>query len=225
MAIGTPTQRYAVNQANQTTTTTLSPTTNVVATTFAVLCAVSSAKLISSVSDNAGGNTWVVDRAFTGNGRSVSFASCQVATQIGTGNVITITWDVATSTGTAIWVLEVTGIATSSAADTGGSGTAASGTAASAGPTATLSQADEIAFAGFRAAAAVSLTKGASWSQPTTGTLNTNAAIEYQIVAATTALTADGTWGGTTAWAGAIQTYKADVATGHIPRNLLMGVG
>lgn len=213
MAIGTPTERYAVNRTAQTTTTTLSPATTIVAGRVAIMCAASAAKLVASVADDVG-NTWIVDRVFTGNSRSVSFVSCQVVTQITGANVITITWDVATSLACQIWIQEVTGLAAASVFDTSATGTAASGTAVSTSATATLAQAEEIVFGGFRTQNVSTWTPGATYTNVTTPLLNTNAALEYKIVAATTGVLADGTFSVSGTWGGVVATYKGAVVAG-----------
>lgn len=229
MAIGAPAQRAVGEPTAQTTTTVITPGTNIAAGSLAVLSATANAnKAVSSVADSVG-NTWVVDKTAGDGTRVISFASAQVATQITTANTITITWSVATSGSPVYWVHEVANAATSSAFDTFNSGTG-TGTALATGSTATLAQADELVFGCWRTTASIpTWTKGASYTDPTTPASATTLGsfLEYKIVAATTAVLADGTTSTSGTWIGLCVTYKGVAAGGGPTPNYLglLGVG
>ncbi len=213
MAIGTPTERKTASLTSQTATSAFSPATTIAAGTVAFLAACANAnKSISSVTDSVG-NTWAVDKTASDGTRTVNIASCQVATQITSSDTITITWSTATSGRCDLWVQEVTGLASSSVFDKSNSATASTGVLGT-GSTGTLSQAAEIAWVVGRVDVATGWTKGAAWTNPTTASLNTfSCALEYQIVAATTALSGAGTWtGGVGAQVALIATYKGATA-------------
>jgi hypothetical protein len=211
--IGIPTERYAQILSGQTGTTILSPATTIAAGTCAfVLATIGANKTISSVVDSVG-NTWTVDKTISDGTRAVGSASAEIVTQITSSDTITITWSNATSSQAHIWVQEVTGLVTSSPFDTFKTGTGTT-TDLTTGPTATLAQANEIAFACFRCNTAnTTWTKDASWSNPTTPTLDAFSGLEYIIVASTAALTAAPTGPAATAnWSGLVVTYKGGAA-------------
>lgn len=217
MAIGTPTERAAVSSVGGAgATNTFSPTGTLAAGNTAIIIAWANInKAASSVTDDAGGNTWTVDVTGGDGTRNFSFISSVLATQLTTGNVITINWNPTTGGGSStFWLFEITGLSASPAYDVSAhsSGT---GTALAVGPTATLSQADEIAFMIARSqSAAPGWTKGATWTSPATATLGALSVAEWKIVAATTAVTADGTWGTSVNWNGRVATYKGAAAAG-----------
>lgn len=228
MAISAPTQRGIAEPIGQLGTTVVTPGTTCAAGTLAVLtCTANSVKLFSSVVDSVG-NTWTVDKTVSDGTRTINFASCQVVTPITSANTITITWSTATSGTIVIWLHEVTNAATSSAFDTFNSGTG-TGTALATGSTAVLALADELVFGCFRSTAAAPVwTKGASYSNPTTPTSSTTIGsfLEYQIVAATTAVLADGTTSTSGTWVGLCVTYKGVSGAAPTISNLgLLGVG
>jgi hypothetical protein len=203
-----------------------SPSTTVAAGTLGQITAFSAAnKAISSVADSVG-NTWGVDITGGDGTRNLSFASSQITTPITSGDTITVTWSAATNAGRDIWLFEITGAATSSVYDTTGTG-AGTGTAVSVGPTATLAQADEIAIAIIRSqSSSPTMAPGATWTSPASAHLGARTACEYKIVAATTAITADGTWSSSVNWNGRVATYKAAAAAAGKPKTLpLIGVG
>lgn len=213
MAIGTPTERYAVSRSAQGASTTLSPASTIAANTVAVMCVTTSlaGKTVSSVTDDAG-NTWVVDAAFNSgvSGLCISFVSCQVATQLTTSNVITINYGVATNNQAHIWVQEVTGLVTSSVFDeaaTGSGSTVVAGTPLTTGNSGTLDQADEIVFVGVRGTNLDGWAAGATYTAATTAVVGTSG-LEYKIVAATTAVAGTGTHTSTTNYAMQLVTYK-----------------
>ena len=211
MAIGTPVQRYQARPTGQTTTTAFSPATTVPAGSKAILCVIGgSSKVASSVTDSVG-NTWAVDATDTTTSQGKTFASCQVATQITSGDTITVTWSVGSSSAIAVWLVSVTGLATSSPFDqTAANG--ASGTAATVGPTGTLSQADEIVFVCFRISVVSTWAEGGALQTITNSYDGTNASLFYEIVAATTAVTETATAGSTGSWTALIATYKGAAA-------------
>lgn len=223
MAIGTPTERYAKSLNTQGASSGFKPDTTVAAGTFAILVITTSVdgKIVNSISDNTGGNTWAIDLTFNAVSANynISICSCQVATQItggGSGNTITAGYAVTTNNQAHIWVQEVTGIATSSAFDKSASGQG-TGQTITTSASATLSQADEFVIVGVRGSDLTGWTKGATYSDPTTVTLGAPlSALEWKIVSATTAVTGNGTQTATAPadWAIALATYKG-AATGN----------
>lgn len=216
MAIGTPVERYAVARTALVGSSTLSPATAVQVGTRAFLFAAgpTAAKTISSVTDDVG-NTWTVDATFAGATDNVAVASCRVTTQIGTSNVITINWSSATSANRQIWIQEVSGVGVfdKSAAAAGTSTTPSSGN------TATLSQADELVWGLVRFNTAT-WTKGATYTNPTTSVLSTGTGLEYKIVAATTAVAADGSLSASVVWAALAATYRGGTPSLPVPSRM-----
>lgn len=221
MAISAPTERYAQSRTGQTATTTFSPTGTITTGKFLVIQATTSTdgKVPSSVTDDAG-NTWSVDLAYNPgtSPRNVAFVSCQVTAQLTTSSVITINWAVSTSNQAHIWLQEFTGIVTSSAFDKSATGDATSGSTITTGSSGTLSQANELVVVGVRGDDITGWAPGATYTAVTTSTLGAPlSAMEYKIVAATTAVTGDGSQTSTTAdWTVALVTYKG--AAVKIPR-------
>ena len=215
MAISTPTERYAQSRTAQGATTTF-PLTGTIATgSFCVLGVTTSVdgKVVSSVSDGAG-NTWSVDVAFNGiaANENISIISCQVTTQMTPGTTITVNYAVSTNNQAHLWLEEFTGIATSSAFDQTAAASGSS-TSPSTGASGTLAQADELVVAWTRNASAVVFTKGATYTDMPTASLGSNRSNgEYKIVAATTAVTADGSLASSDAWTIALATYKGAAA-------------
>ena len=215
MAIGTPVERYASAPNANSTSQALSLATDSTVGNTLILCLVLPVGAKASSVTDTKSNAWTVDRTYANgsNNMSVSFASCNVATQILATDTITVNFTANVNGNRSIWVQEVSGLATSSRYDTGADNSnGATQTSLTVGPTATLGQADEIAFAGFRCTGS-SLTKDAAWSSPTTGLLDTNhSLLEYKIVSSTSALSTTAT-AASSFFTGSIATYKA-AATG-----------
>jgi hypothetical protein len=214
-------QRAAPNaglytETGVTSTTVVTPGTTIAAGSLAIIFASSNAnKTFSSVADSTGANTWAVNHTVSDGTRALSFASAQVATQIpsSTGSV-TITWSAATSSTVLVWIAQADGMATSNAADKNASGTG-SGTSFLTSSTGTLSQADELVIAIARTTGSgQGWTKGASYTNFATPQSLTNpgTGVEYKIVSATDAVTADGSWSASGTWIIACQTYKGAAA-------------
>lgn len=224
MAIGTPTERYAQSRSAQGATTTFSPTATIAAGSFVVLVGTTSfaGKVISGVADDAGGNTWPVDVTHApAQAQNVSVVSCQIATQLTTSSVITITWAVTNNNLAEIWLQQISGIVTSGAFDKSAVGQGTNTIAATPFTTAasaTLSQADEIVFVGCRAADITGWTKGAAFTDVTTPILGSRSGLEYAIVAATTAVTGSATHSNTSSYGMLLATYKGAVSA-RSPRN------
>lgn len=208
--MATVTERYASAPAGQGATSVLTPTSTMQSGHAQLIFASSGVGLdkeIASVTDSVGGNTWaVVIGYFTS--RSVSVAYCSsLVNQITTSDTVTITWSNATSTQVPMWIQEVNA---KLLADQTGTGTGTSGTSVSAGPTGTLAEASEIAFATFRINSATGYTPGSPWISTTTPVLQSNvAALQYLEVSSTAALTASGVFGGSgTSWVGIVATFR-----------------
>lgn len=208
MAIGTPTERKTATLAgNINNPYVITPATTIAAGSVAILFLTAGAnKQITSVTD-AVGNPWTVDHVGGDGTRELSVASCQVATQITPATNITINFNNGTTTTTDLWIQEVTGLATSSVFDTFQDGSG-SGTTPASGSTAALAQADEIVFGLFRTSASTpAWTKGAGYTDVTTKLVGASA-LEYKIVAATTPVSADGTYNNSGSWIAGVLAYK-----------------
>jgi len=218
MAIGTPTQRYAAQSLAQGASTVFSPATTVAVNSVAILAIACLAnKVASSVTDSVG-NTYAVDVTAADGTRALSFCSAQIATQITSGDTITVNWNPVTSGQVNIWVQEVTGLATSSVYDTTATATG-TGTALATATSPTLALADEIVFGVFRTSADITWTKGASYTDPTTPGIPTGAGaarntLEYKIVSDATGIVADGTASPSVTWIALAATYKAPSGSG-----------
>jgi hypothetical protein len=211
--IGLPIQKDFATQGSQTATTTLSGlggATIAVGTTAILVAYSSNNKTLSSVTD-AVGNTWTVDYSFGDGTRVANFASAPITTQIENLTVITLTWSAATSATCTSWIFEVPGLAASPFDKSAGAN--GTGTAVDSGATATLTQANEIAFCLSRIGGSFVWTKGSGWSDVTTPDSAEGTSCEYQITAATTALNGTGTWSSSAAWISAVATYKGFEAT------------
>lgn len=221
MAIALLAQRLAANKGLQTATSTVSPTGTVSAGNLLLIFTAcgGSSKVPVSVTDDAG-NAYVVDEAPNDGTRGLGVIRCQVTTDILTTNVITITWSDATSRSVQVWLQEITGASPSGAFDTFQVGSSASGSALSAGPTPTLVQSNEMVWGLFAWSGAHTWTKGASYSDPTTPTINSTASLEYKIVASTAAVTADGSLETSTAWLGVVVTYTEVLASPSVSPSL-----
>lgn len=192
MAISVPTSCAVTDYSGQTSTTVITPTTNLAAGTLAVLLMHSNGgKTASSVADSKG-NTWTVHTSGSDGTRAHSIASAQIGTAVLTSDTVTITWSSSSSATPSIHLVTMTGCATSSAFDATATNTESSGggTTRTSGNTATLAQANEICFGLCTSnLSSTSATAGSGFSGLTQ--LKTNFVFsEYQIVAATTALAA-----------------------------------
>jgi hypothetical protein len=215
MAIGTPVSRYGQQLSGQPGSSAISPASTIAAGTQAILFVWigNQDKYVTSVTDTAG-NTWAVDATHTPvpPGAALSVASCRVATQITTGDTITVNYAVSTSGYVSLFVCEVSGLDDTSAFDKSSTGTTTTGTAIDAGTTATLSQADEIAFAQTANFSFSGFTAGGTWTGVTVPDSSFDG-LEYKIVSSVSAITADGTQGGSAASAGLTVTYKMALVT------------
>jgi hypothetical protein len=211
--IGLPIQRKFSSLGSQTATTVLSGLGGGAITVGqrAIIVAFSaSGKVISSVAD-AVGNTWTVDYTFSDGTRTASFASCPVTTTIANLTNVTVTWSAATSQSADLWLFGVAGLAASPFDKSAGAG--GSGTTIDSGATATLSQANEIAFMMGRTGGVTSWTKGAGWTDVATPSGGSTSSCAYQITSATTALHGTGTFGVSATWIAAVATYKGFTAS------------
>lgn len=216
------TERYAVSIATQTGTTTFSPASGTTAGANLVLAAASgSAKTISGVSDTQNG-AWAGPDAVNSGSQSVSVWSFPSSKALSTSDVITITWSAVTSLTTNIWLEEVTGGAAASWFDKTAAGAATSNSPA-AGPTATLSQPNEICFAliGSNSGSAT-LSGTGSFTGVTTMKVGTGNLLQ-SVVAANTAVSFAGTFSASVVWRCLIVTYK--LTGGSVARLALLGVG
>lgn len=213
MAIGTPVERRTGSNAGLATSPfVISPTTTVQAGTRAILVFTSGAsKSVTAVTDSVG-NTWTVDHVATDGTRVISFASCQVATQITSSNTISITLSNTTNASADYWIQQVSGLATSSAFDQSHDGSGSASTAANSGNTATLAQADEFVFGASRTSSSTTWAKGTGYTDVTTPSRGSTSALEYKIVSATSAVSATGTWGANGNWVATVVTYKGAAA-------------
>jgi hypothetical protein len=185
---------------------------------------------LSSVTDTKG-NTWAVDK-----NQGTSGSPCGLATTMQDVGTLT-TADTITATVSAnganhvCCAMEFSGITSGTRLDQviGADGTTA--TAVSSGSTATLAQTVELVLGAISWAGASQLTfaKGASYTAQLEKDESSGAflgvALEYKIVAATTAVLADGTISATpTSWHAICATYKGTVAA-TAKRLALLGVG
>lgn len=231
MPIGTPIERYAQSLSIQGASTTFSPTGTIAVGSFVVIACTSSVtgKVPSSVSDDATGNSWSVDVTYSPSfNLSVSFASCQIATQLISSNIITINWAVASNNQVHIWLQQISGIMGSLAFDQTASNLSTGATTITTGASPTLAQADEIVFGCVRSEDLTGWAKGASYTDATTPMLGAPlSALEYKIVADTAGVTADGTQTSATAnWVVALATYKGagTAQSPTIPKAVSSGV-
>lgn len=227
MAIGTPVERFAarLGAAGGSSTRAFSPATTVTAGTNAVLlvCRVGSTGCtLTSVTDTPG-NTWVVDRNYTiANGAlsPVAAASCIATTQILSSDTITMTFSAVENLNTDVYLMEVSGLSVSPFDTFAEASITPVNGAWAVGPTATLAQANEVAFlVGYDAQGGRTMTL-AGWDSPTTPDFNVGH-LRHKTVAATTAISASGTWNLASTTSLLIVTYKgiaeASVATGILP--------
>ena len=208
MAIGTPVTRAKTRIGGSTIAVSFSPSSDIAAGTKAIMVGETVQNIaLTSISDSAG-NTWTIHAT---SGTSMWVASADITTAVTTAGTITLNKASASAANYDLFVLEVSGLASGSTAfdqSATGSGT---GTAYTAGPTATLSQDNEIAFGwwGQGLTSTPTQTPGTGWTG--LGNASTCTAV-YQIVSATTALTASET-SNSTGWSGMIATFKGVAGT------------
>jgi hypothetical protein len=161
---------------------------------------------VSSITDSRGNTYTAVD---TGSVASIGVAiwSANMATALQLNDVITINMSNGTSRLTG-HVSRLDNVLTAAVVDKVAHATG-SGTSPSSGATAATTQAAEIAIGAIAAAGASTFTAGSGWTkfatQPAqTITLN----VEYKVLAATGAQTADGTLGTSQTWAAVVGTFK-----------------
>jgi hypothetical protein len=214
--IGTPIERYAAAVLVNNNTQNISPATTVAAGTRAILVTVVTTFPVASVTDSVG-NTWTVHYAHTSTTTNThSVASCHVVTPITSGDTITINYAGSGNFFRLNWVLEVSGLATSSAFDQQAFTDAGTGASYSVGPTGTLAQADELALSLSSYSADALLSSMAGWTSSGTR-LQLVAETWYEIVAVPTAITASGTLNrGDRTWDGSVVTFKGFVAPSDV---------
>ena len=196
MTIGTPTLIASSAQAAQTGTTVVPITTNATAGNKMILWARGqSSKVISSIADTQG-NTWTVDTTSVTANQAISFAECQPTTPLTTSDTVTITWSSSTSATGDVQIVQVSGLVTGNAFDKTAQGQPTGTNTLNAGTTATLAQANELVIAFFVWNVANSaFTAGGSFTAFTL--LSSSEGAEWEIVAATTAISATATTTGT----------------------------
>lgn len=216
MPIGTPVQRFAERIPNASeASTTFSPDSTVAAGTKAILAAGASECYIASVSDSVG-NTWTADyHAFPDGSIGVSFASCDVETEITSSDTITMTWSSTRNNNRDVFLMEVSGLAAGAGAfDQSASGSSASPANINIGPTGTLAQEDELAllFVTDLTGGTTITSSPGGWTPATPVADFTSGHLQYQITSATTTLSiSSGTFSSPTGWYGAIGTYRGAV--------------
>ncbi len=182
---------------------------------------------LASVSDTAG-NTYVVDEAIrhpTDTSRYIAMASCRNAVAMATGGTITATL----SSGIGAAIKEIIAATVPFDNDTAldkHSNNSGSSTTWSTGSTGTLTVADQIAFAYGWSLSSTANAPDAGWTELVDYANNSRRHVHvYQVVSATTALNAGGTWGNNE-WLGIIATYReAPAAPASTQRIGLLGVG
>jgi hypothetical protein len=217
MAIGTPVERYAVSVLVNNNTQNISPATTVAAGTRAILLSSVSTFPISTVTDSVG-NAWTVHYAHTfADTNTHSVASCQVVTPITSGDTITITWTGSGNFFRLNWVLEVSGLAISSAFDQQAfAASVGTSGAYSVGPTGTLAQADELALSMSTYSGDALLSSMPGWTSSGTR-LQSAGEVWYDIVAVADPITASGTLNrADRTWDGSVVTFKGFVAPSDV---------
>lgn len=214
MAIGTPVERLAsAPGAISASTTAIHPASNVTAGTVLFLISSNngSGKTISSVTDSQS-NTWTVDKSEADAVRTVVICSGEMAVGLTTSDTVTIHWSNTNNASiNGLWLEEVSGLATSAPFDTFAVGAATAFTAGC-GPTGTLAQSAEIAWSAALHAAGTLNTNSSGFTAATTA-LQAGAAVEYQITAATTALSTSQGWSASGPYVALIATYLGGAAT------------
>lgn len=165
------------------------------------------------------GNTWQVDRTGSATAPVTYSASAKITSALVSSDTITITWTGGSAT-TAAWVIEVSGLATSSWYDQGADA-AGTSTAADSGATGTLAQADnfvvgQVAMSGTTTSYAWETTSPTWTNEGTTTTTGTVREEHFgsKVISATTALNAKATWTTSRTWHSQIDVYKAAATSG-----------
>lgn len=217
LAIGTPTSlgsNWVFDAGNTFFDLTVGASVAIGQFVVAAWVGANSAGMTSGTFSDSKGNTWSTDVSNFASGTSVAIGSAQITSALTTSDTIRLTTAAFGESGRMMAAMQVSGIVTSSAKDKSSSGT---GTAVgwSSGATAALAQANElcVAVCGNDSTANEDSTPGSGWNElvadfHTSTALNMS--IVWKIVAATTAVTGDGTWtnSGSRAWAAAVATYK-----------------
>lgn len=221
MAIGTPTSIGSASSVSGSTTLAMTLTASVSIGQFVVVAAMCTGATghTCTFSDSAG-NTWATDMTSNGRASSNTFiGSAQITSAMTSGSsTITATFST-TEVGRLICAAQVSGIATSSAKDVSQTGNGTT-VAWSSGATAATGTADELVVGacGNDATGAETSTPGAGYTElfDFTNTGGTQLTMVYQILAATGAQTASGTWtnSGTRSWCAGVSTYKAAAGGG-----------
>lgn len=220
MAIGTPVSLGTPVASSTSLTTIPLTTTSTVAAGDGIVVAIGyTTGTVSSVADT-NGNTYTVDRVQLNGAAGVAIAACPQSAGLASGGVITVTYSVAQNRRyIAAW--SVSGLA-SPAIDKVTGANQFNATAWSSGATAALAQADEIVFGASimhgvtsTSTAGATYTELADWTLAAIGSLT----VEYKIVAATTAVTATGTWAAASGADNAtlVATYKGAAAATVLP--------
>ncbi len=220
MAIGTPVT-IGSNAATGINSATLVLTTTAAVSAgdqIVVLIYVASNSIaFSSVTDSVG-NTYTIDamKAHTSSARRIGIASARAATTLPLGGTITLTIASSSSANKGIAAVSVSGLEATGYVDAT-STNEGTGTGWSTGSSGTLAQADEIAIACAYSGTTTANAPAGAWLELYDFTAGSQRnAMEYQIVAATTALDAGGTWGNSN-WAGVLATYKGVSANVTVP--------
>lgn len=188
-------------------------------------CYAGGGKTLSSVTDSAGGNTWVVDGTFNNAGATVAvgLARCKLSTALTTSNTVTGTISGAAIPRFATVFKLVGGNLAATPFDASATGGATPGShVMTVGPTAALAQSDELAFGCYawnESVAGTSMTADAPNAildqgvSENAGAAGRAGGIEWQETAATTAITdAPTSSTNATVWVGQVLTYKVSVA-------------
>lgn len=178
-----------------------------------------------SCADSRGGNTYAeaATALFSASSYRIVLFYCQLTNSLQQGDTITLSWVGATSSGG--HVARLTSAAASAFDKTASSANQNTSTPGT-GTTATLSQADEVAFALFGWRTAAVYTDPSTWSHTNlTGAIangtDVSSAVSYKQVAATTALSPTCTIDSPpTAHdaGGLISTFKVSTTAAYIPR-------
>ena len=201
------------------TSTTLTPSASTTAGNLLVVALAAQGNDVISSVDDSQGNTWTVGPTVangTNEGLSIAYTLQDVA---GLTGADTITVHHTTSPGRALSCDEFSGVDTTTPT-TGSAGTA---TGTSAAPSATMAgattDADALIFGAFGWNGTTGLTAGSGYTETndvlvTNGGVNRKVGTEYQIVAATSAYTADASLSGSGVWAAAVMAFKAAAGGG-----------
>lgn len=193
-----------------------SPASTIQAGTVAILFDMndggSSLNTVASVSDNVGGNTWVVDHTINDSAdfRGLSVVSCHVVNAIPTSATITITYTGTNNLTREVWVEEVSGLAAASTFDQAVDTHPVNFSSATVGPTGALATASEIVFMALvQGANVTSFTPGSGFAGVPTTPFVGHAALAYQIVSSSAAVTGTMTGGpADAATLGVLAAYK-----------------